>query len=143
MRAFILFISIFTAFFSTEIAWAQRDCFLANDGDSAKYSVMIDFAKAYISGIGIMARQENKIVCTVFNEFGVSVLSFSYDTDKKRTKLLNTIGFINKWYIKRVIKQDVNNVMSSMDTSGTTYINKKKNIIYTFTPLIEQNATTE
>ena len=87
MRAFILFISIFTAFFSTETAWAQRDCFLANDGDRAKYSVMIDFAKAYISGVGIMARQENKIVCTVFNEFGVSILSFSYDTDKKRTKL--------------------------------------------------------
>lgn len=143
MRAFILFISIFTAFFSTETAWAQRDCFLANDGDRAKYSVMIDFAKAYISGVGIMARQENKIVCTVFNEFGVSILSFSYDTDKKRTKLLNTIGFINKWYIKRVIKKDVNNLMSTIGTSGTTYTNPQKHIIYTFTPLIEQNDTTE
>lgn len=143
MKRFILFISATAVSFTIGTAWAQKASFLNNEGDKAKYTVMIDFNKAYISGVGVVARQEQKIVGSVFNEFGVSVLSFSYDTQKGKTKILDTIGFLNKWYIKRVLKRDINSLMNVFDSSGAVYRNEKRNITYTFSPLIEQNDTTE
>ena len=143
MKRFILFISAIAVSFTIGTAWAQKSSFLNNEGDKAKYTVMIDFNKAYISGVGVVARQEQKIVGSVFNEFGVSVLSFSYDTQKGKTKILDTIGFLNKWYIKRVLKRDINSLMNVLDFSGAVYRNEKRNITYTFSPLIEQNDTTE
>lgn len=124
-------------------AWAQKACFLDNEGEKAKYNVMIDFNKAYISGVGVIARQEQKIVGSVFNEFGVSVLSFSYDPQKGKVKILDAIEFLNKWYIKRVLKQDIKSLMSVLDYSGAEYRNEKRNITYNFSPLIEQDVTTE
>lgn len=143
MKRFILFISTIVVSFTIGTAWAQKSGFLKNEGDKTTYTVMIDFSKAYISGVGVFVRQEQKIVGSVFNEFGVSVLSFSYDTQKGKTKILNTIGFLKKWYIKRVLKRDINSLMNVFDSSGAVYHNEKRNITYTFSPLIEQNDTKE
>ena len=143
MRRFILLISLMVVSFSRGTAYAQKACFLDSEGDKAKYTVMIDFKKAYISGIGVMARQGPKIVGSVFNEFGVSVLSFSYDIPRRKTKIIDTIEFLNKWYIKKVLRRDINALMEVMDSTGATYCNEKRNITYTFSPLTEQNDTTE
>ena len=143
MRRFIVLISVIMLSSAIWTAIAQPDDVFKNEGDKAKFSVMIEFEKAYISGIGIMARQNDKIVCSVFNEFGVSVLSFAYDLRKGKTKLLGTIGFINKWYIKRVLKQDISKMMANIEPLGVTYRNEKRKITYSFTPLIEQDEITE
>ena len=102
MRRFIVLISVIMLSSAIWTAIAQPDDVFKNEGDKAKYSVMIEFEKAYISGIGIMARQNDKIVCSVFNEFGVSVLSFAYDLRKGKTKLLGTIGYQQMVYKTRV-----------------------------------------
>ena len=143
MKRFILFISSLALSYTIGIAWAQKAGFLSQEGDKARYTVMIEFNKAYISGVGVLARQEQKIVGSIFNEFGVSALSFSYDPQKGKTKIIDTIGFLNKWYVKRVLRRDISLLMRDLDASGALYRNERKNIIYTFSPLIEQDATTE
>ncbi len=140
MKRFFLLVNIIA--FSLA-ALAQKPCFPQHDGEKTRYSVMIDFSKAYISGIGLIARMENKITGAVVNEFGVSALSFSYDTTKKKTKILYIMKGMNKWYIRRTLKHDISALMSILETCGTTYRNEKRNITYTFSPLKEQDETIE
>ena len=83
MQRLFLLISIacLTIFFAPS-ALAQNT-FPSKEGEKCRYSVQIDFSKAYISGVGIIAYTDNQIAGSVFNEFGVSALSFSYNPPPK------------------------------------------------------------
>ena len=79
MRRFLLLISILSiTLFAAPAAHAQNT-FPAKEGEKVRYSVQIDFGKAYLSGIGIMAYVDGEVLGSVFNEFGMSALSFSYN----------------------------------------------------------------
>ena len=139
MRRSFLLISFAAMWLSTAAsAFAQNAPFPSKEGEKAKYSVMIEFPKAYISGIGVIAFQEGRVVGTVFNEFGVSAISFTYDEAKNKVKLLSMIGKLNRWYVKRVVKNDLKHVLHVLKKSGTTYINEKQHIIYNWHPLAIQ-----
>ncbi len=122
---------------------AKSYSFPKNEGEKARYSVQIDFKKAYISGVGIMAMQDGVINGSVFNEFGVSALAFSYNPKKDKVKILSVISKMNKWYIKKVLKRDLRQMMHLLANDETTYKDEKFNITYTFTPLEEEDETTE
>ena len=94
----------------------------------------------------------------MINEFGITALSFIYDKHSQKIKLENVIGFMNKWYIKRVLKGDIkyclhilydvpakenkNYIVSKAD-NGISIINSKRKITYSFSPIQEQNETEE
>jgi hypothetical protein len=144
MRRLLLLISI--ACLTTLLApsaLAQDASFPQKEGDRCRYSVQIDFGKAYISGIGMFAYTDNMIAASVFNEFGVSALSFSYNPQKDKVKILNLAGKLNRWYIKYVLKKDLKKVIKILQEGGTSYKNQKYDITYTFTPLVIQDEITE
>jgi hypothetical protein len=124
-------------------AACAQDSFPTQEGERARYSVQIEFGKAYISGVGILAYVDGEVRGAVFNEFGVSALSFSYNLQKDKVKILSIIGKLNKWYIRRVIKKDMREMMGILREGGSTYTNQKYHITYTFTPLEVQDETAE
>lgn len=79
MRRFLLLISILCITLLAAPAVRAQNTFPATEGERVRYSVQIDFGKAYLSGIGIMACVDGEVIGSVFNEFGVSALSFSYN----------------------------------------------------------------
>ena len=131
-------ISIVASLLASWPARAQDRFFPHKEGEKVKYAVMIEFGKGYISGVGIIACQEEEIRGAVFNEFGVSVMSFSYNPCRNRMKILDAAGKFNRWYVKRIIRKDMVHVMNALQMSETTYFNEKRRIRYTFTPLDNQ-----
>lgn len=139
----------------------------ANDIDSAevihklqRYSFQIETKKAFISGLLLANENDRVIIGSMINEFGVSAIDFTYKKKKQKVKLQNVVSFLNKWYIKMVLKNDLkfclhilygtpfkskNNydVVHIGDT--VSIINHKRNLKYTFTPLNQkdENVTEE
>lgn len=122
---------------------AKSISFPEKEGDKSRYAVQIDFRKAYVSGIGILAMQEGCIEGSVFNEFGVSALAFSYDFRKDKVRLHGVFSKMNKWYIKKVLKRDLVQLMHLLPKDVYTYRDEKFEITYTFTPLQTEDETTE
>ena len=125
------------------LARQEPVAFPSKEGEKCRYSVQIDFSKAYISGVGIIAYTDNQIAGYVFNEFGVSALSFSYNPQKEKVKILSVAGKLNRWYIKSVIKKDLKKLIKVLQEGGTSYKNQKYNITYTFVPLAVEDEITE
>lgn len=113
------------------------------EGEKCRYAVQIDFKKAYISGIGILMMQDGIINGTVFNEFGVSALSFTYYPEKGKVKLQHVFSKLNKWYIKKVLKRDLVQLIKLLQNDQTTYRDERFDITYNFSPLQTENETTE
>ena len=143
MRRLLLLISIFGVILMSATAACAQDSFPTQEGERARYSVQIEFGKAYISGVGILAYADGEVRGAVFNEFGVSALSFSYNPQKEKVRILSVMGKLNKWYIRRVIKKDMREMMGILREGGSTYTNRKYHITYTFTPLEVQDETAE
>ena len=142
MRRFLLSISILCITLLAAPAARAQNTFPATEGEKVRYSVQIDFGKAYLSGIGIMAYVDGEVLGSVFNEFGVSALSFSYNPQKDKVKILSIIGKLNKWYIRGVVKKDMKKVIAVLKEGGTTYTNQKDHITYTFQQLKNDNPST-
>jgi len=142
MQRFLLSISILCITLLAAPAARAQNTFPATEGEKVRYSVQIDFGKAYLSGIGIMAYVDGEVLGSVFNEFGVSALSFSYNPQKDKVKILSIIGKLNKWYIRGVVKKDMKKVIAVLREGGTTYTNQKYHITYTFQQLKNDNPST-
>lgn len=106
-----------------------------------RYTVQIDIRKAYISGVCIMHEEEDMITASIMNEFGVSALTYRYDTKTGKVRILDILKKMDKWYIKRILKKDLKAIMHEMPVQEPlTYENQKYNIIYHFTPLNDEAA---
>lgn len=101
----------------------------------AVFEVDIDLQKAYISGRCYMLRKENSIVASIVNEFGVSIADFTYDITKHKTRIHSLFSKLNHWYIKKMLKKDISSVMNQLDKGESKYINSKRKMTYTFTPV--------
>lgn len=105
-------------------------------GNSAKYSVFIEMPKGYISGICVMVNDGKNLNGSIFNEFGISSLSFSYDKAKHKVKLIAVIKMLNKWYIKRVLKKDICLVIENLENNVEEYYDEKHKIKYRFRTIL-------
>ncbi len=102
-------------------------------GSKAKYAATIEMKKGYISGICILASEDDCYRGVIFNEFGITAIEFTYS--KKKVKLGNVIKMLDKWYIKRVLRRDLAQVVENLLNGISTYKDKKYNIEYKFTAL--------
>jgi hypothetical protein len=87
---------------------------------------------------------------TVVNEFGINAFDFVYNKEKQEVKLIDVISFIDKWYIKKALKEDLEALLSlnekkdknkeiTKQEDDTIILNDKRyKITYTLTPLVEQ-----
>ena len=95
---------------------------------------------------------DDGIVGTVVNEFGMKAFDFIYDN--KKVQLLNIVAFLDKWYIRKVLRKDLAFILSQME-QGVDFekkprriqfksngeieaVNSRYKIYYTFTPMISE-----
>lgn len=106
-------------------------------GSKMKYNATIEMKKGYLSGICILIRDKDGYKGSIFNEFGISVLDFTYQPVMGKVKLENVIQLLDKWYIKRLLKQDLSQVIKNLQKGISIYDNKKYKIHYQFTEMRE------
>ena len=110
---------------------------LPNEGDSKEYQMTINMPKAYISGICVMANDGARVNGSIFNEFGLCMLSFSYLIEKDKVKILSAMKMINKWYIKRILRKDLLGVIKCLQNNNTVYEDSKHSINIIIEPMFE------
>lgn len=152
MRLFLLFLSSVVAFCSFGFDSDRQEASAAVS-QLQRFSFQIETSKAFMSGVLLANEDEENIYGSMVNEFGISAIDFSYSKRKQKVKLINVIGFLNKWYIKYVLKNDMKfcihvlygtphkqsnkyEVTRTVDT--ISILNHKRNIKYTFSPLENQ-----
>ena len=106
-------------------------------GSKMKYNASIEMKKGYLSGICMLIRDKDGYKGSIFNEFGISVLDFTYQPVMGKVKLENVIQLLDKWYIKRLLKQDLSQVIKNLQKGISIYDNKKYKIHYQFTEMRE------
>ena len=148
MRKFLVSISIGLLALLSQSAWAQtaqaplQECYVDSVGSKMKYAATIEMSKGYISGICILMTDEDGLVKgSLFNEFGISAIDFTYRRGDKKAKFVNVIQMLNKWYVKRVLSRDLVQVIHHLQDGLPTYRNEKYKIDYKFTVL--KDATPE
>ena len=107
----------------------------ANEGDRVRLTAMIEMPKGYVSGICVMYNDGEDIKVSIFNEFGISAIDFSYSLRKDKVRLLGVIKMLNKWYIRRILKSDLRKLMHALQKGEIEYRNEKYKIDYKFSPL--------
>lgn len=157
MKAFLLYlVSLFT-FVAASAQSAGPDT-VPDPGQRWRYAFEITTPKAAITGIMIVKETDNEILGSMFNEFGVSAIEFRYDKKKDKIKLVNVIGFLNKWYIRMTLKKDIrlslhilfdipykpnkNYVITDIE-NGCKLANKKRKLTYTFNRIPAPEYDTE
>ncbi|MDL2227593.1 hypothetical protein LJC30_01730 [Odoribacter sp. OttesenSCG-928-L07] len=106
-----------------------------------KFNSEFKFRDIEITGITIIKKNDNNIVGTVMNEFGIK--AFDFEIKNGKCKLINVVSYINKWYIKQTIQKDLIFIQSNVNITETNHyksgsndgywvFNKRRNIKYHF-----------
>lgn len=151
MRLFLLFLSSLIICFTFQaIASEPDDTTVETRNEASRMSFRIEMQRGYLSGILITADSGTDINGAMINEFGISALDFTYSRKSGKVKLLNVISFLNKWYIKRVLRADLGycmhilygipiskerNYTVTRDGDSLSIVNTKRNISYIFSPI--------
>ena len=112
-----------------------------HEGECIRYDAYIEMPHAYISGICILLNDGQVIKGSLINEFGLTAIDFIYYPKKEKVKLCSVFGAMDKWYIHRVLRKDLVQLLQCLKQGETQYINKRRNITYNFKPV--DNAITQ
>ena len=137
MKRLALICLLFVSSLAATTLYAQST-FPASEGERIKYNAYIEMPRSYVSGIMILMNDNNEIKGSLFNEFGVTALDFSYFPKKNKVKLHNVVSMMDKWYIRRVLRKDLAHMMTCLQTGETAYQNERHHITYKFTPLADE-----
>jgi len=150
MRKYLLLISIFLLSLASLTVQAQDSLIVQQAplsdsiGCKTKYATTIELSKGYLSGITIMVREADVYHGVLFNEFGITALEFTYQPQTKKVELIEVIAMLDKWYIRRVLKNDLQHVMENLMKGNPTYKDEKYHISYKFSVMSnDENASIE
>ena len=91
-----------------------------------------------------MVREADVYHGVLFNEFGITALEFTYQLHTKKVELIEVIAMLDKWYIRRVLKNDLQHVMENLMKGNPTYKDEKYHISYKFSVMSnDENASIE
>ena len=124
--------------------------------ESKEYNLLMNARGQEITAICIMnVEDDSSIVGTVVTEMGIKVFDFTYANGK--TKVMNVLGPLNKWYIRMVLRKDLSFILSNIDgekdvthkkrsmtftSDGDIVVrNDKYNISYTFSIMKDDHET--
>ncbi len=142
MERYLLSISIFLlSLLATPVMGQSKTVFPDSTGQKVKYNATIEMKKGYLSGVCMLVNDGENIKGCLFNEFGISALDFTYNPSRDKVKLVNVIKMLDKWYIRKVLKKDLVQLMHNLAKGIPTYQDKRFNIDYKFTVL--EDATEE
>jgi hypothetical protein len=114
---------------------AAKSLLPQEDGSRTKFTTTIEMPKGYVSGICVIMLEGDVLKGSIFNEFGITAMDFTYQIQKEKVKLISVLPMLNKWYIKRVLKKDLKAVIKGLEQGKTTYENTRRHILYQFLPL--------
>ena len=114
------------------ISGQAQTTFPSADGERAKYAAYIEMPKAYVSGICVLLQEDGLIKGSLFNEFGITALDFTYNPQRDKIKLHSVMKMMDKWYIRKVLKKDLRQVMKTLKEGQTEYTNQRRHIVYRF-----------
>jgi hypothetical protein len=109
--------------------------FPTNEGERVKYNAYIEMSRAYISGMSVLMKEGDVIKGSFFNEFGITALDFTYHPKRQKVKLHHVMKMMDKWYIRRVIRKDIAQLMICLQKGETQYQNERRHINYQFLPI--------
>ena len=108
-----------------------------------RWNVELSFKKAAITGLCIIDTVEQQPRGAILNEFGIKMVDFVCMPNGK-VKLYNLVPMLNKWYIRRVLRHDLQQIVPQLVTRDSlTYENPKRHITYRFKPLKPTEDETE
>ena len=150
MRKYLLLISILLLSLVSLTVQAQDSLLVQQPplsdsiGCKTRYATTIELSKGYLSGITIMVREADVYHGVLFNEFGITALEFTYQPQTKKVELIEVIAMLDKWYIRRVLKNDLQHVMENLMKGNPTYKDEKYHISYKFSVMSnDENASIE
>ena len=150
MRKYLLLISILLLSLASLTVQAQDSLIVQQAplsdsiGCKTRYATTIELSKGYLSGITIMVREADVYYGVLFNEFGITALEFTYQPQTKKVELIEVIAMLDKWYIRRVLKNDLQHVMENLMKGNPTYKDEKYHISYKFSVMSnDENASIE
>ena len=98
--------------------------------ESKEYNLLMNARGQETTAICMMNIEDDGcVVGTVVTEMGIKVFDFQYVHGK--TKVMNVLGPLNKWYIRMVLRKDLSFILSNID-GGKNVVHKKRSM--TFTP---------
>ncbi len=123
---------------------------LCQEAAGQQYNLLMQVRGHDITSICVMDTQpDGSIMGTVVSEFGVKAFDFTYANGK--SKVLNVISFLDKWYIRKVLRKDLAFILSNLPEGQDNakksrkitfspdghidVVNDKYKIHYTFTPM--------
>lgn len=130
----LLFVSMLMMRACPMMAQTQQ-LFPFQTGEKIRYTASIEMPKGYISGICVLLNEGEVVRGCLFNEFGVTALDFSYQPKKDKVKLHTVMGLMDKWYIRRVLRKDLRQLIQCLQNGVTAYQNEKHGITYRLTPM--------
>ena len=107
----------------------------------SRYSAFIETPKASVSGILVLATVDGEVRGSLFNEFGLTALSFTYQPappkgkhawPKGKVRLHTVLPMFDHWYVRSILRRDLRHLM---ETHLEDYTNPKYHIHYSFSPL--------
>ena len=127
-----LYLLCISMLFALPISVQAQTTFPSADGERAKYAAYIEMPKAYVSGICVLLQEDGLIKGSLFNEFGITALDFTYNPQRDKIKLHSVMKMMDKWYIRKVLKKDLRQVMKTLKEGQTEYTNQRRHIVYRF-----------
>ena len=134
----LLSISLLAATFLPARLSAQAT-FPQTEGESVRYTANIELPKGYLSGVCVLLLEDETVKGCLFNEFGITALSFTYSLRRDKVKLHDVVAMMDKWYIRRVLRRDLKALMHCLQAGTTQYPNERQHITYKMTPITEQD----
>lgn len=112
---------------------------LSVSGDETnRYAANLSFNKASVSGIFLIkSLEDEQIVGTLVNEFGIKAFDFTYNVKKDKMKLQNVIGMLDKWYIKRIVCADLSCLLRRTNTAD--HLRKRKAYVDEMNEIVLEN----
>ena len=97
-----------------------------------RFSTFIETPRASISGICVLVTDSSEVCGSLFNEFGITALDFTYNPERDKIKLHSVMKMMDKWYIRKVLKKDLRQVMKALMKGESEYTNQRQHIVYRF-----------
>ena len=132
MRTCLVFISILLCFnYATESQGQQY--YPLKAGDRTENNILIEMPKGYISGICVLVNDGDTINGAVINEFGITLMGFRYIIPDDKVKLASVVAVMDKWYIKKVLANDIKGLLAALRNGGNVFVDDKHNVTFTLT----------
>ncbi|MDD4589308.1 MAG: hypothetical protein PHG06_02600 [Parabacteroides sp.] len=97
---------------------------LVQDSVMNTYQITLQIGEKNMTGICLLKKTGDKWNGSLINEFGIK--AFDFTSDEGMTHLHHIVSFLDKWYIRRTIEQDLH-YLFNIDATKTG--NEKKRYI--------------